>query len=209
MFICRYDILHFVTPNDSKEPEMLGFLEKSHCVPILITLDKNGIMNRNQIYAELGETIRVVIKRIELLKEYGLIYETKMTVKPYAKYINLTIKGKKIASRLSQIQSIMEKNFEYPISLFNFRYEPNYPKDFDKVLNYKDYVKKAGIVKTEHDDLTICPKCSNYFHAVNNTGKDEWVCYSCGYRKIALNEEFLKLYVLEMILNPDIVGDCF
>ncbi len=188
-------------PKETIELEPLGFLEKSHCAPILIALNNNGMMNRNQVYKTLGDPIRLIIKRIDLLKQYGLIYEIKMIVKPFAKYINLTKRGKVVALYLANIQKEMEVEYLHPISLFEFHFSPKAIKNHKPIFESLPIPITDTSVISVQKKLTTCPNCSNTLHAIKEGRRAEWKCFYCGFRKFASQEELTCLWEIELMLN--------
>jgi DNA-binding HxlR family transcriptional regulator len=91
------------------ESEPLAFLEKSHCASILLVLYRKGIMCHNELFAELGETYNVVVKRINFLVGCGLVSEYVMVVRPFRKDVKLTDRGLFVASKLEEIERILKE----------------------------------------------------------------------------------------------------
>jgi len=182
----------YQTVPDESAP--LAFLEKSHCVPILIALYRNGMMNRNQLYAELGQTINIVIKRIKFLKDRELIYEIEMKVKPFAKYIDLTGKGKAVAQRLSEIEAIVDRlgtgdigfvHVHFPrqevlVSFGLFEHEVESAIDFDQI-NWPD---------------SKCTTCKKQMHLIQDKEEYNWICFKCGTRKKATKREAMEAWLI-------------
>jgi len=184
------------------ESAPLAFLEKSHCVPILMALYKKGMMNRNQLYNELGQTINIVIKRINFLIEKELIIEYKMKVKPFAKFIDLTPKGREIAKCLQHINLTMtEKGLTYSIYERRIHIVIS-SEDIDNNWPIKGESWDPEINKYNHpiklfDNYMLCPKCNIKLHMINDNNQYVWLCFNCGYKEMVNIKTAIKLYLEE------------
>lgn len=179
------------------ECEPLSFLEKSHCVPILLALDRIGMMNRNQIYKELNESIKVVIKRIEFLIDCDLIFEKTMKVKPFAKYIGLTGKGKNVAVKLWEIKREMEKP---GAGFIGHLFVPLAPEEIEDTFGTGslDEPAVAKDLKKALRELVICPECgSQERYLIETKGKKIWMCFRCGVKTESNPSEVANLYAIE------------
>jgi transposase-like protein len=186
----------------SKESEPLSFLEKSHCVPIILALYRNGMMNRNQLYGELKETINVVIKRIGFLIDQNLIFERDMKVKPFAKYIGLTGKGITVAKKLVEIETVMETPGTGPISHLHIALIP----DIREEPMFVNPSKPQVIIKNpkkEYKELIECPICGSERYLIESISKTTWICFKCGTKFDAILEDAIKLAFLEEHLQPE------
>ena len=178
------------------ESEPLDFLEKSHCVPIILALYRNGMMNRNQLYDQLGETINIVIKRINFLIERDIVYEMDMKAKPFAKFIYLTGKGKAVAEKLENIEEIMEKPGTGSIGRLHIPFEPNE----DDLMDESEISNSPQLMhdlELEIDERSRCPKCGNKMHIIPDKKKAAWICFKCGTRFSTDKRNAFKLWVLE------------
>jgi len=165
------------------------FLGKSHCVPIILALDKDGMMNRNQLYQKLGGTINIIIKRIELLKELGIIEEYRMNVKPFAKYIDLTVKGITIAHGLQQIiTSSHEKKSKYERKV-HIRYW--------HALDTLDGRQTGDVMIKRFEENEYCPICSKPTHLLKDKDEYVWECFNCGLRKEIDENEAMEMALIE------------
>lgn len=183
-----------------KESEPLSFLEKSHCVPIILALDRNGMMNRNQLYEELNETINVVVKRIAFLSDCDLIFERTMEAKPFAKYIGLTDKGKIVADKLWEIKNTMETPgigfiSHLYVPLASDVIEDTYvPGLFDSPVVVKN-------LKKELKELIACPNCGNDRYLIIIKEKETWICFKCGMKSEPKDTDVTDLYAIERQLQ--------
>lgn len=190
-------------PNES---EPLSFLEKSHDVPIILALNRNGMMNRNQLYRELNETINVVIKRIDFLKSANLVFEREMKVKPLAKYIGLTEKGQKVAIKLLEIQRTMESpstgfigHLQMPIIP-----DPDIDEEAEKEYEQDNPPPEPKELIKEYKKLITCPICRSERDLIMIKGEPTWICYRCGAKDIADIRQAYDLQYIEKHLHPDI-----
>lgn len=182
-----------VEENDDSEP--LAFLEKSHCISIIQTLARNGMMNRNQLYKELGENINIVIKRVDLLLSREIVHEFEIPVKPFAKYLALTEKGRSIADHLDAIENILTIPGTVNV------YRVNFPFDMDteeiklaeKQPNFKEYVRRK---KEQAPDIK-CKKCGELTYLAKDKKKYVWVCMHCGYKVKAEFDDIATVAVAE------------
>jgi DNA-binding HxlR family transcriptional regulator len=179
-------------PDKGEEVSPLTILEKSHNISIIMALFRNGMMNRNQLYQELGETINIVMKRIDLLTEHELVYEKKMKVKPFTKGIALTYKGRDVAKELDKI----EKTLKSPT--LNITYRVNYPFKTDKELE-----EEVGPEKDSHFYYEVfleklqCNKCRSKTFLMKDKNKFVWVCFECGNKVDADIEDAKRLMLWE------------
>lgn len=169
----------------------LKFLEKSHNISIIMALYKNGMMNRNQLYDELGETINVVIKRINQLIENDLIYEKEMKVKPFTKGIALTTKGREVANELEKIKKILSKDIP------NKSWRVNYPFKIDEELMLQVHPGDPEYYRVFIEDLS-CNNCGADTFLMKDKDKFAWVCFKCGSKKDADIEDAKRLLLWEM-----------
>lgn len=184
-----------------KESEPLSFLEKSHCVPIILALHRKGMMNRNQLYNELKETINVVIKRIPILIDLGLVFEKEMPVKPLAKYIGLTGKGKAIAEKLEEMESIMEKPGTGHIGHLHIPLVPDIDEEeMCKIESSKP--PRIQDLRKEYKELITCPICKSERYLIEIKGKETWICPECGTKFDSTIEEAFNMLYLENHLQP-------
>lgn len=179
------------------ESAPLAFLEKSHCVPILLALYRKGMMNRNQLYNELGQTINIVIKRIQFLKDKGLIYEEKMNVRPFAKYIDLTRSGYEIAKRLYDIETLTI----FPPDKHKFS---RIHLGLDSRFIMDKCIEEGIEIKEVDEDLDkldlsnfICPNCKNELDYIRDGNQFFWLCLKCGFRKESSYKEAFVLWINE------------
>lgn len=178
----------------------LAFIEKSHCVPILLTLYKNGMMNRNQLYSELGQTINIVIKRINFLIISGLIKEYQMKVRPFAKYIDLTPKGLLIADLLEQMNSVItghQNNYERRVHIIfdNKEVAMNYGSVFK--LPSDSIGKFAKCYSEIFESYEMCPHCQTKTHLLKKGEKYYWLCFNCGNKKVISELEAKSIWLKE------------
>lgn len=88
--------------------EIVGMLEEKHAIKVLLILLKEGPMMKTALYDELDKGVTIALKRVDSLMKAGLLEETVMAVKPFAKTISLTDKGHAIANHLSKVEEILE-----------------------------------------------------------------------------------------------------
>lgn len=176
------------------ESAPLAFLEKSHCVPILLALYRKGMMNRNQLYDELGQTINIVMKRIHLLIDINLIEERKMKVKPFAKFIFLTSKGWDIADSLEHMEQIMNRPIYRKSKRIHLGDNP-----FMNVLDQSfDDETEDTIQLTEIDWSNYnCPNCKAEMHLFKDEDRFTWICFDCGTRKPSSIDEAINASLSE------------
>ena len=172
----------------------LAFLEKSHCISIILALSHKGIMNRNQLYDELGQTISIVIKRIDLLIEKEVIYEFKMPVKPFAKNMVLTEKGKQIAHHLEEIEKKVKipgtgkiKRINFPVEELTNTQPHNDPEFWKKYINQ---------MKEDASKIT-CSRCGEITYLAKDGNKSYWVCTHCGQRDKAKSDDIRTVVLAE------------
>ena len=182
------------------ESAPLAFLEKSHCVPILLALYRKGMMNRNQLYKELGQTINIVIKRINFLERKGLICEIEMKVKPFAKYIDLTRTGYAIAESLCGMENIAKLPIKQIHSRVHLGFNP-YPI-IDKIPDeFEPNPEDHTFYHIKWEDLN-CPKCKKEMHLLYDEDDFFWLCFDCGTRKASCPEEAFEAWIQEEKLIP-------
>jgi hypothetical protein len=181
-----------------KEQEPLAFLEKSHCVPILLALYNMGMLNRNQLYQELGETINIVIKRIELLKESGLVHEFKMKKKPFAKYLALTYKGREVAADLQHILNTVNRPGGKSVWRVNcpLEVDDQLGEDMARFAGEPEYERQATELRYEVAHLQ-CPECKEDTYLVKDDAGYHWICFTCGTKSEADLEDARKLLFIE------------
>lgn len=178
------------------ESAPLAFLEKSHCVPILLALYRKGMMNRKQLYNELNETINIVIKRINFLKEKGLIYEEELTVRPFAKYIDLTVTGYEIAKRLCDIENLAISPYSRKFSRIHLGLDPRFI--MDKCIEEGIDIKEIEEDLKEFDLSDVkCPHCNNELDYIRNEDQFFWICLKCGSKISSSYKEAVKLWISE------------
>lgn len=173
----------------------LAFLEKSHCISIILALSRNGILNRNQLYDELGQTINIVIKRIDLLIENEVIYEFKVPVKPFAKYIVLTEKGHKIAEHLKVIEEVVKVPGTGAIRRINLPYKEvfNLVVPDENADHFREFVRNN---KKEASGIK-CSRCDSITYLARDNKKYYWICVHCGNKEKADQDDILTVAVAE------------
>lgn len=82
----------------------IDLLEERHAIRVLLFLHAKREISRGSLYKELNKGIRVVLDRVNSLRDMGLIRETVQPVKPFTKMLELTEKGKRVAEHLRAIE---------------------------------------------------------------------------------------------------------
>lgn len=179
-------------PDKGEDVNPLTMLEKSHSISIIMALYRNGMMNRNQLYQELGETINIVMKRIDLLIENELVYQKKMKVKPFTKGIALTYKGRAVARDLEKIEETLKHG------TLNIMYRVNYPFKADEEMKEEVFSEKDSHSYYEiFLERLLCNKCKSKTFLMKDKNKFVWVCFECGNKVEADIEDAKRLMLWE------------
>ncbi len=87
--------------------EKLATLEERHALRLLFCLYNNGRSQRSSLYNAISNTTTAPMKRVNELIELGLIKETKMENAPFAKHVELTKEGERVAKHIVEINQIL------------------------------------------------------------------------------------------------------
>ena len=89
--------------------DRLASLEERHALRLLFTLYNNGRSHRSVLYSAISKTTTAPMKRVNELISIGLVRETIMESAPFAKNVELTENGKKIAKHIVDIERILSE----------------------------------------------------------------------------------------------------
>ncbi len=87
----------------------LEYLEERHALKLLACLYLNGRSQRSILYSAISKTTTAPMKRINELIEIGLVKETIMEGVPFAKNVELTDEGRRVAKHVVEIQKILSE----------------------------------------------------------------------------------------------------
>ena len=87
----------------------LSVLEERHALRLLLSLYNNGRSQRSSLYSAISKTTTAPMKRVNELISLGLVTETVMESAPFAKNVELTEEGRKVAKRIAEIDEILSE----------------------------------------------------------------------------------------------------
>ena len=85
-------------------------LENKFSFEVLLNLYKNGEQNKQTLYASVSKSTMTVADRVNELKEMGLIEIEIRRFNSNVHFVSLTEKGKKVAEKIQEIESILSEN---------------------------------------------------------------------------------------------------
>ncbi len=85
-------------------------LEQAHAIKVLLLLRTEGEKTRTQIYRAIGVGEPVLVKRVNELRDAGLLEEHVLDVKPFSKNVQLSKVGRQVANHLAAVEEILEKD---------------------------------------------------------------------------------------------------
>lgn len=91
------------------ENDGLAVLEEKHALRLMNYLYNNGKSQRSALYSAISRTTSAPMKRVNELIALGLIKETVMEGAPFAKNVELTESGTKVAKHISEISRLLEE----------------------------------------------------------------------------------------------------
>jgi DNA-binding MarR family transcriptional regulator len=87
----------------------LAALEEKHALRLLTFLYSNGKSQRSALYSAISRTTSAPMKRVNELIALGLLKETIMEGAPFAKNVELTEDGRKVAKHIADIERILSE----------------------------------------------------------------------------------------------------
>ncbi|HXZ23744.1 MAG TPA: hypothetical protein VEH08_03320 [Methanomassiliicoccales archaeon] len=87
--------------------DKLAYLEERHALRLLFCLYNNGRSQRSVLYSTISKTTTAPMKRVNELISMGLVKETIMESAPFAKNVELTENGRKVAKHIVEIEKIL------------------------------------------------------------------------------------------------------
>lgn len=87
-----------------RKPTGIEIIEERHAAKVLLYLYTKGPTIKGDLYDGLDKGIRVVLDRVNLFTDIGLVEETILPVKPFTKTLILTPKGRRVAELLAKVE---------------------------------------------------------------------------------------------------------
>jgi len=84
-------------------------LEEKYTIQILLVLLKSGCTSRMETYKPISQSSSTLAKRVNVLRDIGLIKETSRTAHPFTRMLELTPKGRRVAELLARVEDELQR----------------------------------------------------------------------------------------------------